>query len=91
MINEERKTEKWMNIKVTRANGMKITGGMILCACSDGIIRVFDCLTLQHILTLPKPPPLGKANWYIGEQVVKVQKNEGMIYSDATSLAMDLN
>jgi len=68
VINESKKTEKWMNIKVSRAIGMRISGTMLICACSEGIVRIFDCTTLQHILTLPKPPNLGNVNWFVGDK-----------------------
>lgn len=38
VINEFKKTEKWMNIKVSRAIGMRLCGTNLLCGCSDGII-----------------------------------------------------
>ena len=46
VINSNRKIEKWMNIKVEKALGMTISDHMILCSCSDGIVRIFDSNTL---------------------------------------------
>lgn len=91
VLNENLKTEKWMNIKVNRAIGLTLSGTMLICACSDGIVRIFDCGSLSHVLTLPKPPPLGKANWLVGEKVVKVVNKDGVSYADAVALKMDVN
>lgn len=55
-----------MNIKVEKAYSMHMTGEYLLCGCSDGVIRVFAPKTLEHIITLPKPPPLGTANMEAG-------------------------
>ena len=61
VFTEERKLSKWMNIKVTRAFGCTIdaTSDTLYCACADGVIRIFNPQTLQHVQTLQKPPPLG--------------------------------
>lgn len=90
IFNENRKVEKWMNIKVKMALGLNICGFNLLCNCSDGIIRVFHTETLQHILTLPKPPTLGSANQMIGAKKVKntVSKEEAK-YADCIALDMD--
>jgi len=41
-------------------------------------------------LTLPKPPPLGKANWYVGEPRTKIATNEDTTYSDSVAIAYDI-
>lgn len=62
IYDKQRKLQKWMNIKVERAFSCSMTSEYLLCGCSDGYIRVFAPKTLEHVLTLPKPPPLGTAN-----------------------------
>jgi len=42
VINENKKTEKWMNIKVNKALGMRLYGQNIVCACTDGVVRIFE-------------------------------------------------
>lgn len=49
VIGENKKTEKWMNIKVAKALGLWLASNMLFCACTDGIVWIFDCETLQHI------------------------------------------
>ncbi len=52
----------WMNIKVERAFACCINKERLFCACSDGVLRIFDTHTLKHLCTLTKPPPLGQSN-----------------------------
>ena len=35
---------------------------MVVCGLSDGLIRIFKSEKLDHVATLSRPPPLGKAN-----------------------------
>jgi mitogen-activated protein kinase binding protein 1 len=62
LFSKEPEMLKWMNIRVERAFGCQVSDGKLYCACADGIIRIFECTTLKHILTMPKPPPLGGSN-----------------------------
>jgi len=48
MFDKNRKLLKWMNIKVDRAFSCSISNDTITCACSDGIIRLFETKTLSH-------------------------------------------
>ena len=36
VFDKEKKLQKWMNIKVSRAFGCSISQGRIFCACADG-------------------------------------------------------
>ena len=62
IFDKNRKLMKWMNIKVDKAISCTMTNDLLFCGCSDGVIRVFFPKTLEHKMTLPKPPPLGTAN-----------------------------
>lgn len=46
VINENRKTEKWMNIKVNKAIGMRLYGSSVVCCCADGVVWIFETKTL---------------------------------------------
>ena len=61
-----------MNIKVEKALSCTMTGDYLFCGCSDGIIRVFAPKSLEHIITLPKPPPLGTANIEAGVKTIRI-------------------
>lgn len=58
-----------MNIKVKRAFGCTLEDEKLLCACSDGTIRIFNAETLQHMMTMSKPPPLGSRNVKAGGKI----------------------
>ena len=40
--------------------------------------------------TLPKPPPLGKANWTVGDQKAKVPTGEDPMYADSVGVLFDI-
>ena len=61
-----------MNIKVDKAICCAITNDHLMCGCSDGVIRVFEPKKLAHVLTLPKPPPLGTANIEAGVKKIRI-------------------
>jgi WD40 repeat protein len=88
IINKERKMEKWMDLKATKGFACKVSSKYIACACSDGIVRLFDPQTLQHIVTLPKPPPLGCANIQEGANPNKVAA-EKRTYADTIGVEID--
>ena len=90
VFNESRKVEKWMNIKVKTAYGLNISDHNLLCNCSDGIVRVFHTETLEHILTLPKPPILGSANQTVGMKKTRsTTSKEEAKYADCLAVALD--
>lgn len=62
---------------------------MLACGCSDGIVRVFRTDTLEHIVTLPKPPPLGSANIKAGVQKIKIPAKKDSKFTDAISILID--
>lgn len=80
-----------MNIKVTRAFGCNIDSinNTLYCACSDGIIRVFNPETLQHLITLQKPPPLGQTNIETGVKKIKVPQTQASKFSDVLAVIAD--
>ena len=47
--------------------------GILVCGCSNGIIRCFDPTSLEHIVTLPTPPPLGALNVEAGKEPPNVK------------------
>ena len=62
VLNETGKLEKWMDLKVQSAYSLQVSSSYIICGCSDATVRFFQPSTLSHIITLPKPPPLGGYN-----------------------------
>ena len=72
VFDKQRKLLKWMNIKVPRAFGCSASEGRLYCSCADGTIRIFSTDTLQHLLSLSKPPPLGSTNLLAGNGRIKI-------------------
>ena len=89
VFNEARKVEKWMNIKVKKVFGLSITGNNLLWNCSDGVVRLFNTDTLEHILTLPRPPPLGTANLTVGSKKSKPPSSAEQKHADWVAVEMD--
>lgn len=51
--------EKWVDLKVHGGFSIATTERMVVCGCSDGIVRVFERGTLGYMATLPRPHQLG--------------------------------
>ncbi len=54
--------ERWINLEANNAYSLSVCGRLLCIGCSNGILRLFDAGSLQFIVTLPKPPPFGRAN-----------------------------
>jgi len=61
-----------MNIKVDKAFSCTLFNSKLLCGGSDGFVRMFNANTLEHLQTLPRPPPLGTANIESGVKKIKI-------------------
>ncbi|CAI2177185.1 1880_t:CDS:10 [Funneliformis geosporum] len=59
MFTEGRLMDKWVNLQVKGALSIDVCEQYIVCACTNGIVRLFEPITLKYIGTLPKPHPLG--------------------------------
>ncbi len=86
IYDKNRKLQKWMNIKVDKAICCSITNDHLFCGCADGIIRVFAPKTLEHVLTLPKPPPLGTANIQSGVKKIRIPANKDSKFADTVAI-----
>ncbi|CAG8496566.1 11199_t:CDS:10 [Acaulospora colombiana] len=61
MFTEGRLMDKWVNLQVCvkGAYSIDVSEQYIVCACANGIVRLFEPVTLKYLGTLPKPHPLG--------------------------------
>ncbi|CAG8573165.1 899_t:CDS:10, partial [Paraglomus occultum] len=59
MFTDERLMDKWVDLQVTGAFSLDVSDKYIICACTNGIVRLFEPITLKYLGTLPKPHPLG--------------------------------
>ena len=78
-----------MNIKVDKAISCTMTNELLFCGCSDGVIRVFNPKTLEHKLTLPKPPQLGTANIEAGVKKIRIPANKDSKFADTMAVIID--
>lgn len=89
VYDKNRKLTKWMNIKVDKAISCTMTNDYLFCGCSDGIVRVFGTKSLEHILTLPKPPPLGSANIESGIKKIRIPATKESKFADTLAVIVD--
>jgi len=89
IFDAQRRMLKWMGIKVDKAYSCAMTNDFLMCGCSDGTVRVFEPGTLNHILTLPKPPPLGTANIESGLKKIRIPATKESKFADAVAVAID--
>lgn len=61
-----------------------VTPTVIICGCSDGIIRLFEPISLVYIGTLPKPFPLAM-DLTLGAGSIAIQDE---VYPDVAALAL---
>ena len=87
-FNKQGEMLKWMFIKVERAFTCNLIDDMLVCACNNGLVRMFDVRddNFTHVANLSKPPPLGASN--INANQVSMQ-NKKVLYADAVACAVD--
>lgn len=78
-----------MDIKVEKALSCTLTNQHLFCGCSDGVIRVFNSQTLEHKVTLPKPPPLGSANIEAGVKKIRIPATKESKFADLLCVIVD--
>ena len=77
-----------MSIKVERALSCAVGGSFLYCACTEGIVRIFNTKTLEFIMTIPKPPPLGQANVDAGKKI-RIPTSKEAKFADAVGVQVD--
>lgn len=82
----ERVMDKWMELHVSNGYTLCASNNLLACGCSDGIIRCFDSESLEHIITLPRPPPLGEANISPDKHRVIIPTNATSNFADTVAL-----
>ncbi|XP_020618463.1 WD repeat-containing protein 62-like isoform X1 [Orbicella faveolata] len=88
-INSKRVLDTWVELKSSKAHALAVSEHYIICGCADGIIRVFNPLKLQFIVTIPKPHFLG-VNVAEGiDSSNPLSKPEKAVYPDAIAVALD--
>ena len=60
-FNGARVLDRTADLKATYSSSISVNDDHIVCGCSDGIIRLFSAVTMQCLITLPLPNPLGSS------------------------------
>jgi hypothetical protein len=58
MLNETFVMEKWLDARMEKGSCILATNNFIVCAGSDGKIRLFEPISLKHLKNLPLPDPI---------------------------------
>ncbi|CDH51194.1 mitogen-activated protein kinase-binding protein1 isoform 1 [Lichtheimia corymbifera JMRC:FSU:9682] len=59
MFKEGRVIDKWVDLQAQSAYSIAVSPNYVVCACANGVIRLFEPGTLKYCGMLPKPHPLG--------------------------------
>ncbi|KAI9347797.1 WD40-repeat-containing domain protein [Zopfochytrium polystomum] len=51
--------EKWVDLKVEAGRCIALCERFIVCGCAQGVVRLFEPITMKHLQTLPRPHPIG--------------------------------
>ncbi|KAI8968888.1 hypothetical protein BDF20DRAFT_826852, partial [Mycotypha africana] len=87
----ERVLDKWLDLQVKYAYSIAVTRKFVICSCSEGIIRLFEPITLKYLGTLPKPHPLGTdVTTFTSPNMVR-QLKEAPIYPDSVAMVYEAN
>ena len=84
----ERTMDKWMDLHASFGYTICAYGNLVACGCSNGVIRCFDADTLEHIITLPRPPPLGEANISPNSKKQIIATNVSCTFADTVAVML---
>ncbi|KAF9937144.1 mitogen-activated protein kinase binding protein 1, partial [Modicella reniformis] len=88
LFNEGRAIEKWVNLRARGAYSINLTEKAVVCACTDGIIRLFEPEKLEYTATLPKPSPVGAFEGVMGGDI-QDDDTPNAIYADVLASQYD--
>jgi len=54
--------ERFVDLKVKRTYSVFVGTKYVVCGCSDGVIRMFEPVSMKYVCTLPRPHALGREN-----------------------------
>ncbi|ORX50986.1 WD40 repeat-like protein [Hesseltinella vesiculosa] len=90
LFKEGRCIDKWVDLQVTSAFSIQVSSSIVICATSNGIVRLFEPGTLKYRGMLPKPHPLGMDVTSIeSPQMLLEQQSQELFYPDAAALTFD--
>lgn len=60
-LNSKRLLHKWVDLRTSSANSIRVCENIIIVACSNGVTRCFNTQELRFLKNLPRPHALGKS------------------------------
>ncbi|PHZ16393.1 WD40 repeat-like protein [Rhizopus microsporus ATCC 52813] len=89
IFKEGRVIDKWVNLQVKSAFSIAVSSIYVICTCSEGIIRLFEPVTLKYLGILPKPHPLGVDISAITSPDMIRSTDDTNVYPDAVAIVYD--
>ncbi|CAI8049410.1 WD repeat-containing protein 62, partial [Geodia barretti] len=84
----DRSLDQFVNVQARPGRSLSLCESYIICGCGEGVVRLFDPCTLDYLLTVPLPHPLGVD---VALPLNPSQQNEGEKYPDTVATALDFN
>jgi WD40 repeat protein len=83
---ETKQISRWMHLKSDKGLAICVYDQTLVCGCSDGVIRVFKAENLEYVITLHRPPPLGKANIDSSSKKINISVTSDEKFADVIGL-----
>ncbi|CAM0138457.1 unnamed protein product [Umbelopsis sp. WA50703] len=89
MFKDGRILDKWVDLQVRLACSLHVCSKYVICACDNGIVRLFEPRTLRYCGMLPRPNPLGvDLSSFVNVQQLEFIK-ETATYPDTLAIKFD--
>ncbi|KAI8642645.1 hypothetical protein BD408DRAFT_416281 [Parasitella parasitica] len=89
IFKEGRVIDKWVDLQVKNAFSIAVSSNYVICTCSEGVIRLFEPVTLKYAGILPKPHPLGTDISLVTSPEMVRPADESTSYPDAIAMVYD--
>ncbi|CEP18800.1 hypothetical protein [Parasitella parasitica] len=89
IFKEGRVIDKWVDLQVKSAFSIAVSSNYVICTCSEGVIRLFEPVTLKYAGILPKPHPLGTDISLVTSPEMVRPADESTSYPDAIAMVYD--
>ncbi|KAI8884228.1 WD40 repeat-like protein [Backusella circina FSU 941] len=86
---EGRVIDKWVNLQVKNTFSITVSPNYVICACSEGLIRLFEPVTLKYVCVLPKPHSLGTDVSLVTSPDMVRPADANTFYPDAVAMEYD--
>ncbi|KAF1799444.1 hypothetical protein FB192DRAFT_1423230 [Mucor lusitanicus] len=89
IFKEGRVIDKWVDLQVKNAYSIAVSSHYVICTCSEGVIRLFEPITLKYAGILPKPHPLGTDISLVTSPDMVRPADASTCYPDAVAMVYD--